>query len=149
VFKKILVGIDGSAKGDKALEMAIGLAKESGAEIHLVHVTPWPTLPNVFPPGAIAYVPESVFQELTDELKAKAEKTLRERLLRVEEAGVSGKIKVLEGEPASAIVNYAQEEGVELIVVGNRGISGVKELLLGSVSHKVSQLARCPVLIVK
>ncbi|GAV22897.1 universal stress protein [Carboxydothermus pertinax] len=149
MFKKILVGIDGSAMGDKAFNTALTLAKGWGAELFLVHVMPMPTLPNVFPPGAIAYVPESVLQDLTREIKEKAEKTLEERLNQVKEKGVTGQIKVLKGEPASAIASFAQEEGIDLIVVGSRGISGVKELMLGSVSHKISQLARCPILIVK
>ena len=149
MFKKILVGIDGSEMGDKAFSTALNLAKEWGAKIFLAHVMPMPTLPNVFPPGAIAYVPEGVLDELIKEIRDKAEKTLRERLQKAQAAGVEGEIKVLKGEAASALVGFAQEEGIELIVVGSRGISGVKELMLGSVSHKVSQLAKCPILIVK
>ncbi len=55
---------------------------------------------------------------------------------------------IKEGDPADQILRYAKDHAIDVIVIGSRGLDGVKGLMLGSVSHKVSQLSDCPVLIV-
>ena len=67
----------------------------------------------------------------------------------VEERGVHAKTRLVIGHPAEEIAKVANEEGFDLLVVGSRGLSTVKAFLLGSVSEKLSRLAKCPVLIVK
>ena len=58
-------------------------------------------------------------------------------------------LKILRGDPGNTLVKYADENEIELIVIGNRGLSKLQEMVMGSVSHKVIQKANCPVLIVK
>jgi len=62
--------------------------------------------------------------------------------------GISTDIIHLKGDPAHEILNFAKNNEQQLIIIGSRGLSGMKEMMLGSVCHKVSQLSSCPVLIV-
>jgi nucleotide-binding universal stress UspA family protein len=77
----------------------------------------------------------------------------KQRVIAVEEkavkAGVRYETKILHGEPGPEIVKYANENKVDLIVLGSRGLNALQELVLGSVSHKVAKRAHCPVMIVK
>lgn len=62
--------------------------------------------------------------------------------------GISIEMVPLKGDPAHQILEYAKEHEQDLIIMGSRGLSGIKEIMLGSVSHKVTQLSKCPVLII-
>ena len=73
---------------------------------------------------------------------------VQSELLTVLTKGTSIETVHLKGDPAHQILDYAKDHGQELIIIGSRGLSGVKGVMLGSVSHKVSQLSSCPVLIV-
>src|ERR687897_218129 len=75
--------------------------------------------------------------------------TLRGAAEKVEEAGVSVTAYAREGDPADAILDVAEERGADLIVVGNKGMTGAKRFLLGSVPNKVSHHAPCSVLIIR
>ena len=77
------------------------------------------------------------------------EATLREASERVEEAGVKVQTYPREGDPADAILDVAEERNADLIVVGNKGMTGAKRFLLGSVPNKVSHHAPCSVLIIR
>ncbi|MCA1066271.1 universal stress protein [Rossellomorea sp. AcN35-11] len=68
---------------------------------------------------------------------------------KAKEAGVEYQLHVLHGEPGPTIVNYVNKNDVDLVVIGSRGLNGLQEFVLGSVSHKVAKRANCPVLIVK
>jgi MFS family permease len=135
IISKILVPIDGSAHSDKALDYAIFLAKSCGASLGVVYVS------NP-PPIATSDAERDSYLRLgetdADAILAKAE----------DRAKIAGleivKIKEL-GHPPTRIVNVAS--GYDLIIMGSRGMSGMKAALLGSVSHTVSQQAVCPVLI--
>jgi nucleotide-binding universal stress UspA family protein len=65
------------------------------------------------------------------------------------ESGVSYEIKILHGEPGPVIVDYVNKNNFEIVIIGSRGLNGLQEFVLGSVSHKVAKRANCPVLIVK
>jgi len=77
------------------------------------------------------------------------EATLRDASERVEAAGVQVNTYAREGDPADAILDVAEERGADLIVVGNKGMTGAKRFLLGSVPNKVSHHAPCSVLIIR
>ena len=77
------------------------------------------------------------------------EATLREAAERIEAAGVQVTSYAREGDPADAILDVAEERGADLIVVGNKGMTGAKRFLLGSVPNKVSHHAPCSVLIIR
>ncbi|MNY55760.1 Stress response protein NhaX [compost metagenome] len=68
---------------------------------------------------------------------------------RLEAEGLNATVELLQGSPAEVILNYAKEQGVDVIVIGSRGLGGIREFVLGSVSHNVVQSARIPVLVVK
>jgi len=146
---KILVPLDGSKYADKALHWALDLADKYDASIELLTVIP---ITETFmtgtysTPGKIPLLGPSV-----DELKERAEKMLEEALQRAEKSKSNLKIstKILEGRPSDKIVETAKEEGFDLIVMGSRGLHGVKEFFLGSVSDRVADEATCTVVIVK
>jgi nucleotide-binding universal stress UspA family protein len=78
-----------------------------------------------------------------------AEQTTDEVKKRLAEQGVDAKVELIQGSPAEVILDYANENGFDVIVIGSRGLGGIREFVLGSVSHNVVQHARIPVLVVK
>ena len=148
LFKKILVPLDGSEHSMHALEVAVQIAKKFDGKITLVHVYSkvWPLVmphttiipeASVIIPKLIEAAREAGVGILADgEKKVKAKKVQVETLLR-------------EGHTVEEILKTAKEGEFDLIVVGARGLSRIKEILLGSVSDGVMRHARCPVLVVK
>jgi nucleotide-binding universal stress UspA family protein len=142
MIDKILVPTDGSEHAGKAIEYACELAVKMGATVCLLHVVPFP--PPLFHEVAFAMPDFHRIQE--EDGKRIIEKAERETKKR----GVKNvRSAVTQGNPASRIIEFAKAEGVDLIVMGNRGLSGVTEFVLGSVSHRVTHLADCTVTIVK
>lgn len=147
MFKHILVPIDGSGHALKAAEMAIELARLYGARLTLLHVT------------RKLEIPERLREYLKDEhltgepiyaLDGATEKVIGEVKQDAERKGVHGVRTVFkEGKPARSIVEFADREHVDAIVMGSRGLTDIEGALLGSVSHKVSSLASCTVIVVK
>ena len=145
MFGVILVGTDGSETAGKAVTRAVELAEAVGARLLVV--------------SAFAPVPESRLRdeasrapadlqwmvnprEDVDATLASAEELARER-------GVPVQIFARQGDPADAILDVAEEERADLIVVGNKGMTGAKRFLLGSVPNKVSHHAPCSVMIIR
>ena len=139
MISKILVALDGSTHSEKALDYAIFLAKTCRASLGVIHVVHFPTIPPTDPQTVNRIL--QLLETLGNEILSKAEEKTKTSGLGVE------KIKA-QGYPVNYIVKNASERGYDLIIVGSRGMSGIKEVLLGSVSHGVSQRAKCPVLIV-
>ncbi|BBD09185.1 universal stress protein [Desulfovibrio ferrophilus] len=138
-IKKILVPVDGSEPSLTAVEHAAELAALSGASILLLHChKPVPTT-----------LGEPNFQLVLDRLMADAELVIEIGRAPLDGKGVAHASKVIGGNTAQIIVEVADIEGFDLIVMGSRGLGGVKGLLLGSVTHKVLQAASCPVLVVR
>lgn len=141
MFKKILVAIDGSDMSNKAVEIALNMALEQKSKITFIHV------------GKLLAIPDGMILDSIDELYESIRKNGQELLKRGKWLADSNVIDVetiyAEGDPASEIIKVAKEGMYQLIVLGSRGLGSFKELMLGSVSHRVSQIAPCPVLIVK
>lgn len=143
-YQKVLVGTDGSASSLRAVERAARLAADVGAELVL----------------ASAYRPLSPREEAVagDELgelaykvrgSTPAEDALREAEGHAQAAGATRIVRrALEGDPVDVLVDLSAAEGVDLLVVGNRGLNSLAGRLLGSVPQNVSHRARCDVLIV-
>lgn len=148
MFNKILVAIDGSEMGNKALEAAISIAQEQNARISLLHVGK-EAITSPYMMGGIPYIPEDYIAEMEESLKKEGEALLSEAKAKAAAANVPAEAFYAKGDPARQILDQAEEGGYHLIVIGSRGLNGFKEMMLGSVSHKVSQLSKCPVLIVK
>lgn len=137
--KQILIATDGSKATEKAVDFGIEIAKLNGAKVYAVHVI------------------DPIFNDLMEEAWAanayeQFKKIGREAISYVEEkakaVGVEVESIVLEGNPAAEIVDFAEEQGVDMIVVGSLGKSGYEQFAIGSVSAKVLRNAKVPVLVV-
>jgi len=145
MFQSIVVGTDGSQTAGEAVREAIELAKAIGASIELV---------SAYEPVASQRLREEARQAPEDmqwmvNPREDVDATLREAAARVQQAGVTVTTYAREGDPADAILDVAEERDADLIVVGNKGMTGAKRFLLGSVPNKVSHHAPCSVLIIR
>ncbi|HAQ07221.1 MAG TPA: universal stress protein [Bacillus bacterium] len=139
MFKKILLAADGSDHSVRASKKAAELAKLGGvSEITVVYVIDGQT---------------SKEDVLHNQDRAVVEEKRKRRLHPVtdllDREGLHYKLEKLHGEPGPAIVEFANKNGFDLVVVGSRGLNGLQEMVLGSVSHKVAKRVKAPVLIVK
>jgi nucleotide-binding universal stress UspA family protein len=145
MFRSIVVGTDGSETAHKAVTQALELAKSVNATLQIV--------------SAYEPVSDSRLREERQEVPADlqwmvnpredVDNTLKEAASEAEAAGVNVELHARQGDPADAILDVAEEQGSALIVVGNKGMTGAKRFLLGSVPNKVSHHAPCSVLIVR
>ena len=147
MHKKILVGLDGSKHGIEAAREAIELAKTSDAELHLLTVTrPFkvtPKLRQFLEAENLLGEPKYVMDEMTNNIVSAAKELATN-------AGVKNvNTMVREGKPARTLLEYAKGNGIDLIIVGARGVGEMEAALLGSVSQKVSMLSPCSVMIVR
>lgn len=143
LFSKILAAYDGSKAANKALDKAVELMKMTpGATLEVVHAFDFP---RFYIAEGFAPVPAKVNQDFYE----LAEKTVEEVKNRLEADGVAAKVEMVQGAPAESILDYADKHGNDVIIIGSRGLGGIREFVLGSVSHNVVQHARIPVLVVK
>ena len=146
MFTRIVVGTDGSETAAEALHQAIDLARLSGAELGIVS----------------AYAPVSGRRVQSEQLEAPADVqyeigpredvnlVLEAAAAKARKAGVEQvQIHPVEADPADAILNVAEQTKADLIVVGNKGMTGARRYLLGSVPNNVSHHAPCSVIIVR
>jgi nucleotide-binding universal stress UspA family protein len=155
LFEKILVPLDGSEHSLRALTIAIQIAKKFDGKITLIHVysvtirpviMPEPT--TLTPPMIPAMTPAEVSKAVEATRKAGASiLTHGEQKVKAEEVQVETLLK--EGHTVQEIIRTAKEGKFDLIVIGGRGISKIRELLLGSVTDGVIHHAPCPVLVIK
>lgn len=135
--KKILFPTDFSHTGDAALEFATSLARDTGAKLLIVHVE---EPPAAYGGGELYYgIPEPATEDLTQML---------ERVVPTDKS-VEFEHHLISGDPAGAIVRFAESEHVDLIVLGTHGRSGLSRLLMGSVAEVIVRRAHCPVLTYK
>jgi nucleotide-binding universal stress UspA family protein len=144
VFESILVGTDGSAAAGVAVAHAVQLTSALGARLQIVSA--YEPVPERHLRVARVHVPSDVQVNMREEVLALLESSRRD----AEAAGVS-RIETFArvGDAADAILDVAEEQGSDLIVVGNKGMAGATRFLLGSVPNKVSHHAPCSVLIVR
>ena len=145
MFGSIVVGTDGSATASEAVRQAAELARQIGAKIYLV--------------SAYEPVPEGRLRDERQQVPADlqwlvnpredVESTLAGGADELSGSGLEVETVAREGDPADAILDVAEETGADLIVVGNKGMTGAKRFLLGSVPNKVSHHAPCSVLIIR
>jgi nucleotide-binding universal stress UspA family protein len=125
VYRSIVVGTDGSETAQRAVAAAADLARLAGAALELVS----------------AYEPVNPREDV--------DATLADAVGRLEDSGLAVRTHAREGDPADAILDIAEEQDADLIVVGNKGMTGARRFLLGSVPNKISHYAPCSVLIVR
>ncbi len=151
MFKKILVPMDGSKHSDKALRYSIMLAEQFTSKIILVHVYTIPTVGAVGPAmGATSLTSEVVdaVQKSGEQILKSAEDNVK-RSRKIKKKLIPVKSYLQQGNTVDQIVHIAKKEKVNLIVMGARGVSKLKEVFLGSVSNGVARNANCPVMIIK
>jgi nucleotide-binding universal stress UspA family protein len=141
MFRTIVAGTDGSSRADKAVREAIDIAKSEGARLHLVAAFSkrerhWEDL-------------QSTARVQVVDLRQVAEQVLAREAKKAEEQGVEVDWSARDGDPADAILDAAEEEGADLIVLGNKGMHGAQRYMFGSVPNKVTHHAPCSVLVVR
>ena len=141
-IQRILVPVDFSGHSAQALDDAIQLAEKFGAEIHLLNS--YPVYMGAVSPYGIT-VPESYDRDC----RAAAQGEIESWSQKVTAAGVQVETWVSTFAPAEAISHYVEEHAIDLVVMGSRGLTGLKHLLLGSVAERVLRTCACPVLVVK
>jgi nucleotide-binding universal stress UspA family protein len=141
---RILLATDGSEQAELAVLRAVELADATDSELHVVHVGVVPIFLQSYP-GTLGY-----YGKLYEQIEEESKELLRKQSLRVKAAGgtVAGS-HLRMGQVALEIVALAEELGADLIVMGGRGLGGVRRALMGSVSDSVVRHAHCPVLVVR
>lgn len=137
--KKILVATDFSVGSDEALEQAIEIGKPSGAAVEILHVI---EMAEEFPFGTV------YFDADYGALYVQVDRQLKERADHVKAAGLPCTTKIVEGSAVAEITQRGRDTGVDLIVVGTHGRTGLAHAMLGSVAERVVRRASCPVLTV-
>jgi len=150
---KILVCTDGSEQSQKALEEASKIAEGCNPdEVSIIHVYEHNTVLSSMPRGqeySITKEDMDYFRDLQEKHKEESKKILVEALKIFEEKNIKASTIFKEGHPAETIIRVASEKGFDMIVIGSRGLSSLKQLFLGSVCNAVAQGANANVLAVK
>ena len=140
LYKKILIATDGSENTRKAVKYGIELARIAGADVHAVYV---------LDAGAFATLPmDAAWESMYELLRVEGSEAIKYVEDLGAEAGVPVESVVLDGHPAYEIVSYAQENGLDLIVMGTLGKTGLDRILVGSVASKVVHTSTIPVMVV-
>ena len=146
MYQSILIPVDGSEGAKKALEVACQLANQTNATLHILHIPEELAQEAVLVWGIGAVAIEASRQEREEVGKQVVDKA-------AESARAQGITQIEtvigQGDPARVIVNESRQRGVEAIVMGSRGLSDLRGLVVGSVSHKVSHIADCTVITVR
>jgi len=145
VFKSIVVGTDGSDTATQAVRQAVDLATAVGAQIELVSA--YEPVPAQRLREERRETPEDLQWAINP--REDVDATLEAAAALAREAGVEVSVYPRQGDPADAVLDVAEEREADLIVVGNKGMTGAKRFLLGSVPNKVSHHAPCSVLIIR
>tara|TARA_R110002073_G_scaffold81001_6_gene194638 strand:- start:2903 stop:3343 length:441 start_codon:yes stop_codon:yes gene_type:complete len=144
MYQHILIPVDGSPTSERALQEALGLAKQHHAQLELVYVAE-----NIYLQNSEIFID---YTELLETIKTNGEKILAEAQSIVQQAGMTAEVKFLDanGERiANMIVSEAKCWSADLIVIGTHGRSGFSRLLLGSVAEGVVRTAHIPVLLIR
>ncbi len=139
MFSRILVAVDGSESAKKAFEKSIYLAQKCNSKLDVIHVV----LDSTYGGDSATTF------ELIEELKERGMKLLEQCKSQAIKNSVLVETLLELGDHAQTIIDIANKNNYDLIIMGSRGMSAFKELLLGSVSFKVMHHARCPVMVVR
>jgi nucleotide-binding universal stress UspA family protein len=140
----IVVGTDGSDTAQQALREAGDLAKSMGAKVHIVSA--YVPITGARLGGSMADPERAQWMVGPD---VQVDTVLDQAAGDMHARGIENECHARKGDPADALLDVAEQEGADMIVVGNKGMTGAKRFLLGSVPDKVSHHARCSVLIVR
>ena len=139
MFENILVAVDGSKHSDAAFDVAMDITQKYSSQLFVLHVFQGGTGSGTLVSSGVEDDNKSIGQQILNSYEAKA----KERRLQ------NVRMLLQMGDAAQRIMETASEVKCGLLILGSRGRGGFKELLLGSVSHKITNHADCPVLIAK
>jgi len=145
LFTRIVVGTDGSETAAEAVRQAVDLAKLAGAALSIVSA--YAPVPKRRLEGEKQEAPPDVQYEIGP--REDVNLVLEAAAAEARKEGIEVQTHPVEADPADAILNVAEETSADLIVVGNKGMTGARRFLLGSVPNNVSHHAPCSVLIVR
>ncbi len=151
MLTRILVPYDGSKYSVKALTKAMELSHNLDSEIFLFSVI---YVDYISPPGMLGLIrtksEKDSIKKWIKLVREDTEKMLKLAVKRCDENGISASYNISQGNVANEILNFAKKKNISLIVIGSQGLHGVEKLMtLGSVSRRISEQAKCPVLLVK
>jgi nucleotide-binding universal stress UspA family protein len=138
IYRRILVGTDFSAASNSAFELGVKLARQNSAELLVAHSE---AIPNW-----IGFMPPESYGEWELQSRTEAEKNIGALIQKARKEGVNAHMLLLEGHADDAILEAAEQLGVDLIVIGTHGRRGVSRLFMGSVAAHVVSRAKCAVL---
>ncbi len=145
MYQRLLVAVDGSEQSDEALDHAVALVEKFGSELVLLTVARVPPFlgDESFDPKAYTKYQESELELCHNILKDV------EEMVRTKHPNLNVRTILREGRPSAIIVDVAEKEGCDMIIVGSRGMGGITGLVLGSTSHRVVDSCIKPVMIIK
>jgi nucleotide-binding universal stress UspA family protein len=143
-MRTIFYATDFSEASERALDEAVGLAQQFGAQIWIVHVIE----PVHYVTGE-EFAAADLYARLEEATERNAATSMEKLIARLANLGVKAETLLLKGTPAEQIVNAAKERNADLIVIGTHGRTGLSKLFMGSVAGKVVSAAECPVLTVR
>lgn len=136
---KIAVAVDGSENSFRAANHAILLVQHlPEAQLELIHVVDFSKAKD-----------EYLLAKSMESLALQREQKIKPVIDHAKSVGIDAHVTVLKGNPSREIIKYAQEQPIDQLVIGSRGLNVFQEMMLGSVSHKVMKHAPCPVTVVK
>ncbi|QLK25481.1 universal stress protein [Natrinema zhouii] len=147
MYEKILVPTDGSETAEKAVEHALDLAEQYGAEVHALYVLDTNAMSLSLGGEQLDRIEQGNYGEM-DEVRERADSATGFVADRAAERGLEVVEHVSAGRPHSMIANYADKNGIDLVVMGSHGRSGVKRALLGSVTERTLRSTSVPILVV-
>lgn len=142
MFDRILIPTDGSDPARPAVEMAVGLAETHGAKLHVLYIVDQPTTVSGMGEGF------SGLDDLLDALEERGHQATKAIVEQARERNIETTAAVRRGNPPDDILSYAEDNDIDVIVMGTHGRTGVKRALLGSVTENVVRHSEIPVLTV-
>jgi nucleotide-binding universal stress UspA family protein len=145
IFRKIMLATDGSELVKKAVDTAIEISKLGQAKLYAVHVIPMGDFYSSMPLS----IDVEWIKAMEEHLKIESEEAIAYVVNAGREANVEVEPVILRGNPANEIVDFAEENDIEIIVMGTHGKSGIQRFLIGSVAENVVRHSKKSVLVVK
>jgi nucleotide-binding universal stress UspA family protein len=147
-YSNILVPYDGSKFSERALITSKTLAKTYNSILHLATIV---DLTDVTSPGLMRSQERTkTLEQIRESIRNSAASRLEQKKEEFEQEGIKVKISLTEGSASDSILELIKKNNIELVVIGSQGLSGLARLkALGSVSRRISEIAECPVLIVR
>ena len=147
MYERILVPTDGSSVAENAVEHALDIAEQFGADVHALYVIDTDSMSLSLGTEQVDRIQQGKYREM-DEVRERAERATGYVAERARERGLEAVEHVSAGRPHSLIADYTADNDIDLVVMGSHGRGGVKRMLLGSVAERTLRTTTVPVLVV-